>query len=287
MLAVWQDVCIIHEFHHLSGHCLSLCDWQRGKSFFINLCCVFPLIFRQLMSLAFFFPSFNGPRFHQRHAFHVDSSGTEPSWGDNDTTLSTRKAPPLAASQGAPERPEGRADAQRSEGEGGNDAWSKKQKMNFTDGVGYVVMICNFLSLGDCGLLYLLDSIWHSCSILHQIGIWFIDKSHDVKTCLLQVMPLISNDFNDQTARSSKRFEDSRSARPASPFSRNFFGIEFWGARLGDGIASGAPGDQKSSGRRGWEALGAVIPRVGGHRGAALNQWDKSWILTRDVISSR
>ena len=35
----------------------------------------------------------------------------------------------------------------------------------------------------------------------------FIDKSHDVKTCLLQVMPLISNDFDDETARSSKRFE--------------------------------------------------------------------------------
>jgi len=50
----------------------------------------------------------------------------------------------------------------------------------------------------------------HPCSILHQIGIWFIDKSHDVKTCLLQVKPLISNDFNDETARSSKRFEAVR-----------------------------------------------------------------------------
>ena len=67
-------------------------------------------------------------------------------------------------------------------------------------------------------------------------------------------------------------------------FSRNFLRIEFWGARLGDGVASGAPGDQNSrrpcGGRRGWEALGAVIPRVGGHRGAALDQCDKSWILT-------
>ena len=31
-----------------------------------------------------------------------------------------------------------------------------------------------------------------------------------MKTCLLQVMPLISNDFNDETARSSKRFEAVR-----------------------------------------------------------------------------
>ena len=113
---------------------------------------------------------------------------------------------------------------------------------------------------------------------------WY-DKSQDVKTCLLQVMPLISNDFNDETARSSKRrFDDSRSARPAWLFSRIFFRIEFWGARLGDGVASGAPGDRTSRrpcGRwRGWEALGAVIPRVGGHQGAVLNQWDKSWILT-------
>ena len=94
-------------------------------------------------------------------------------------------------------------------------------------------MICIFLSLGDCGLLLLVGfylildptisysgflqmlHLVHPCSILHQIGIWFIDKFQDVKTCSLQVMPLISNDFNDETARSSKCFEDSRSARPA------------------------------------------------------------------------
>ena len=50
----------------------------------------------------------------------------------------------------------------------------------------------------------------HPCSILHQIGCpetWNFGSltNSDVKTCLLQVMPLISNDFNDETARSSKR----------------------------------------------------------------------------------
>ena len=68
----------------------------------------------------------------------------------------------------------------------------------------------------------------HPCSILHQIGIWvYIDKSQDVKTCLLQVMPSISNDFNDETARSSKCFEDSRSARPAW-----FFFLKFSSNRI-------------------------------------------------------
>ena len=116
---------------------------------------------------------------------------------------------------------------------------------------------------------------------------WY-DKSQDVKTCLLQVMPLISNDFDDETARSSKRFEAVRGFSKRQTcmffFLEAFFGIEFWGARLGDGVASGAPGDRTSrrpcGGWRGWEALGAVIPRVGGHRGAALNQCEKSWILT-------
>ena len=64
-------------------------------------------------------------------------------------------------------------------------------------------------------------------------------------------------------------------------FSRNFLRIEFWGARLGGGVASGAPGDRTSrppcGGWRGWEALGPVIPRAQGHRGAALNQCIAMW----------
>ena len=82
----------------------------------------FPDFQTAFVSLVFFLLQ---PRFDQRHAFHLDSSsGTEPSWGDNDTTLSTRKALPLAASQGAPERPEGRADAQRSWGQRGERRFS-------------------------------------------------------------------------------------------------------------------------------------------------------------------
>ena len=123
----------------------------------------------------------------------------------------------------------------------------------------------------------------HPSSILHQIGIWFIDK---LPRCEDLFTPGDAVDFQRLQRRDSQKLEAVRSGskRFEAPDLHGFFakkfGIEFWGARLGDGVAFGAPGDQKSSGRRGWEALGAVIPRVGGYRGVVLKQCDKSrsWV---------
>ena len=156
MLAVWQDVYIIHEFHHLSGHRLSLCDWQEGSHFIIHLCCgsFFPDLQTAYVSRVFFLLQ---PRFDQRHAFHVDSSGTEPSWGDNDTTPCHLPPPKVLLNVVKVVQT-----LRDHEAKGGNDAWSKgNQGWISRMELEYLVMMCNFLSLGDCGLLHLLDSVWY------------------------------------------------------------------------------------------------------------------------------
>ena len=104
------------------------------------------------------------------------------------------------------------------------------------------------------------------------------DRNLDFRWC--RWFPTTSTMRRPEARSGSKLLE----ASDLHGFFLQFFWIEFWGARLGDGVASGAPGDRTSrrpcGGWRGWEALGAVIPRVGGHRGPALDECDKSWILT-------
>ena len=157
----------------------------------------------------------------------------------------------------------------------------------------------------------------HPFSILHQIRrpenstrIWFSswmlgEPAPCVFSKLIQQIPRCEDLFTPGDAVDFQRLQrwDSQKLEAAVRwFSKRqtcmaffldfFFGIEFWGARLGDGVASGAPGDQTSRrpqrGRRGWEAVGAVIPRAQGHQGAALNQCDKSrsWEPSREGFYS-
>ena len=63
-------------------------EGSHFSTIFINFFCLSSLSFSDSICLSRFFLLLQ-PRFHQRHAFHLDSSsGSEPSWGINDTTPS-------------------------------------------------------------------------------------------------------------------------------------------------------------------------------------------------------
>ena len=153
MLAVWEDVCIIHVFHHLSGHRLSLCDWQTVSHSSSTCVVFFPWLSNSLCPSRFFF--LLQPRLHQRHAFHVDSSsGTEP-----QLRWQRRGAPPLLTSKVLLNVLNVVQTLRDQKAKGGKDASRMAAEEKTKD--EYVVMMCIFLSLGNCSLLYLFDSIWY------------------------------------------------------------------------------------------------------------------------------
>ena len=144
MLAVWEDVWIIHEFHHLSGHCLSL-RLTRGKSFFINLCC------------GSFFPDFQ-TAYVSRVCFFPPSTEVSPTsclprwlfiwywaklrWQRHDVVhpqgLATCRLPRCSWTSWRSCR---RSEIMRPKG--GNDAWSQgKRRMNFKDGCIMICILC-------------------------------------------------------------------------------------------------------------------------------------------------